>query len=209
MREREWPSWPLTSRRLANSIDSLTDTFEALSGPPVQPMAAHLRAVVAAAAELLGIDSVGILLLDEAGTLRTVASSTATAAALELAQQQLGIGPGHDSRRRGVVLVADLTAVPAYQPLLAELGQPAAWAVLSAPIWIDAEVVGNLNLIRTQAHSWTEAEARAATAYAEVVGRLLALGAARGNRRRSWSNSSRLDHADAVDEGGGADDHER
>ena len=163
---------------LANSIHALTEAFEALVGPPVQPMAAHLSAVVTAAAEVLGVDSVGILLLDEAGALRSVASSTSTAAALELAQQQRGTGPGHDSmRRRGIVLVADLAAVPAYQPLLAELGEPASWAVLSAPIWIAAEVVGNLNLIRTQAHLWTDSEARAATAYAEVVGRLLGLGA--------------------------------
>jgi GAF domain-containing protein len=163
---------------LARSIDTLTNAFEALAGPAVQPMAAHLSAVVAAAAELLGVDSVGILLLDEAGTLRAVAASTTMAAALELAQQQLGTGPGHDAtRRRGIVRITDLATVPAYQPLLAELGQLSVRAVLSAPIWIAAEVVGNLNLIKTQAHSWTDSEARAATAYAEVVGRLLGLGA--------------------------------
>jgi transcriptional regulator with GAF, ATPase, and Fis domain len=183
---------------LASSIDTLTQSFQALAGPPVQPMAAHLSAVVAAAVELLGADSVGILLLDEAGTLRAVASSTATAAALELAQQQLGIGPGHDAtRRRGTVLVTDLAATPAYRPLLAELGQPAVRAVLSAPIWIDAEVVGNLNLIRTEAHSWTDSEVRAATAYAEVVGRLLGMGARFQKPALVMEQLFPADHADA------------
>jgi len=169
---------------LADSIDALTGSMAGLAGPPMQSASAHLAAVVAAAADLLGVDSVGILLLDEVGRLRAAASTTATADRLEQAQQQLGIGPGHDSMvRQGAVLVPDLSAEPAYSPLVAELAPFRIGAVLSAPIWVEQEVVGNLNLIRADGHSWTEQEARASTAYAEVVGKMLSISARSGKYR--------------------------
>ncbi len=161
-------------RALADSLDALTSSFAALDGPPVQAASAHLSSIVAAAADLLGVESVGILLLDESGVLRAAASTTATAARLEEAQQRLGLGPGHDTiARRGTVSVADLAAVPDYAPLLAELAPVRVAAVLSAPIWVGTEVVGNLNLIHAEAHHWSESEARATAAYAEVIGYLL------------------------------------
>lgn len=169
---------PVDEWALAESIDTLNGVIESMAGPPVQPISAHLSVIVAAAADLFGVDSVGMLLLNGDGRLQTVASSTALAAALEQAQQTVGVGPGHDTHaRRGSVLVADLAAVPEYAPLLAAIEPLTPRAVLSAPIWVDTEVVGNLNLIRSDVHRWTEAEARAAAAYAEVVGRLLSLGA--------------------------------
>ncbi|MFL6162516.1 MAG: GAF domain-containing protein [Jatrophihabitantaceae bacterium] len=168
---------------LADSILGLTGALQAVDGPPVQPVSAYLMRIVTAAEDLLAADSAGILLLDEAGTLCAVASSTELAGALERAQQRLGLGPGQDTlARRGSVLVTDLTSVPGYAPLLAELGPQPVRAVLSVPIWVDAEVVGNLNLIRTEVHDWTDTEVRAAEAYAEVVGRLL------GMSVQSWSS---------------------
>jgi GAF domain-containing protein len=193
---------PVDEQALAHSIDTLSGALHAVDGPPVLSLVGHLAEVVAAAIDLLGVDAVGVLLLDEAGTLRAVASSHATAEALELAQQRLGIGPGHDTlARNDSVLVSDLTAVPAYAPLLAELellgevGSLAVRAVLSAPIRIDAEVVGNLNLMRLDVHHWSAAETRAAEAYAEVVGRLLQMGARVQSSEPAWRTSA-AGHAD-------------
>ncbi|HTZ43329.1 MAG TPA: GAF domain-containing protein [Jatrophihabitans sp.] len=161
---------------LAASLLSLTGAIRAIEGPPVHRLSARLTAIVGAAAEVLGVDSVGVLLLDETGRLRSVASSAAAAEALERAQQQLGLGPGHDTQAgRRTVVVPDLADVPSYAPLTAEVARLGVRAVLSAPIWCDGAVVGNLNLVRARAGSWTDAEAAAAEAYAGVVGRVLGL----------------------------------
>ena len=182
---------------LARSIDALTNSSANLAGPPVQSASAHLAAIVAAAADLLGVDSVGILLLDDIGRLRAAASTTELADRLELAQQRLGIGPGHDTiSRRGTVRVQNLSDEPAYAPLLAELAPLRVGGVLSAPIWVEHEVVGNLNLIQSVAHSWSDQEARASTAYAEVVGRVLGISARPGSYRPDG-------RTDASDSGGG------
>jgi transcriptional regulator with GAF, ATPase, and Fis domain len=169
---------------LMRSIDALTESLSGLAGSPGRSAAAHLAAIVAAAADLLKVDSAGILLLDDVGRLRAAASATAMADRLEQAQQRLGIGPGHDTiSRRSTVLVDNLSDEPAYAPLVAELAPLRIGAVLSTPIWVEHQVVGNLNLIRTDAHSWSEQEARAAAAYAEVVGKLLGISARRGSYR--------------------------
>jgi len=161
---------------LADSITSLSVAIQAIDGPPVHLLSTQLTAIVGAAAEVLRVDCVGVLLLDESGRLRSVASSTAVAAALELAQQQLGMGPGHDTQAgHRTVAVADLAAVPAYGPLNAEVGALGVRAVLSAPIWCNDAVVGNLNLIRARVRDWTAAEISAAEAYAGVVGQLLGM----------------------------------
>jgi transcriptional regulator with GAF, ATPase, and Fis domain len=170
-------------RALADSIHALTSAFADLEGPPVLAASTHLSAIVAAAADLLGVESVGILLLDDLGILRAAASTTTTAARLEEAQQRLGIGPGHDTiARRGTVGVANLAEVPDYAPLMSAIEPLRMCAVLSAPIWVGRDVVGNLNLIRGEVHRWTEAEARATAAYAEVVGNLLGESARSGSR---------------------------
>lgn len=187
---------PVDEQALADSIGVLSVALHAVDGPPVLSLVGHLGRVVAAARDLLGVDSAGVLLLDDAGMLRAVASSGTAAEALELAQQQLGVGPGADTvARNASVLVPDLAAVPAYALLLAELESSTIRAVLSAPIRIEAEVVGNLNLFRLDVHHWSAAETRAAEAYAELVGRLLQLGA----RAQSTDQVFSAIHADATD----------
>lgn len=183
---------------LASSIENLTSPFRDSVAPPVQTASAHLAAVVAAADELLSTDAVGILLLDETGRLRAVASTSTLADRLEEAQQSLGIGPGHDCMdRRETVLVEDLAAEPDYAPLIVELAPLQVGGALSAPIWVAGDVVGNLNLVRHQPHRWTEPEARAAAAYAEVVGQLL------GASARSGPVQFALDRTPETERGGG------
>jgi len=162
---------------LTRSLDSLAAALAELDGPRVSSVSAYLTATVSAAAELLDVEYVGILLLDDAGRLRAVASSGALAAAVELAQQQLGVGPGPDTVAEGrTVAVSDLTDIAEYAPLTATVGPLGLRAVLSAPITVEGDVTGNLNLMRTDTHHWTQAEAQAAEAFAGVVAELLATG---------------------------------
>ena len=194
-------------RALAASITALTSTLPELGGPPVTAASARLAEVVAAAADLLDVDSVGVLLLDVDGVLRAAASTSPVATELEELQQRVGLGPGHDTiARRGTVAVEELTAVPCYAPLVAELeaARPRgpARAVLSVPIWVADDVVGNLNLIRTGTHRWSESESRAAATYAEVVGRLLGdSAAARATQARA--RAYRTEPRAGIDPGGG------
>ncbi|HEU5269801.1 MAG TPA: GAF domain-containing protein [Jatrophihabitans sp.] len=193
----------IDEQALAASIHGLTSTFRDYAGPPLQAASAHLAAVVAAAEDLLDADAVGIMLLDENGTLRAAASTSAITARLEQAQQRLGLGPGHDTiARRSTVLVENLTTDPAYTRLVAELTPLQVGAVLSAPIRVDGAVAGNLNLIRNTAHRWTESETRAAVAYAEVVGELLGASAQFGRAR-----PARQPAADGSPDGTGGAEH--
>src|SRR5689334_8403785 len=122
-------------------------------------VAHDLTAVIGAAEEILGADCVGVLLIDEDDRLRSVASSGPAAAALERAQQDLGVGPGIDTIRRSeTVAVNDLLAdgyygLPAH--VVSELGVR---AVVSAPLWVNGAVAGNLNVMRFAAHEWSRDE---------------------------------------------------
>lgn len=147
--------------------------------------AGRLRQVLEVMSEVLALDSIGVLLLDDDDALRCVASVGAAAAALEKAQEQHGVGPGIDTQRLGrTVAVADLGAVGGYAALLASLGQVDALAVLSVPVWIDGQVVGNLNAWAPAPRDWGEQDRRAVEAFADVVALLLTLSAP-GSRGRA------------------------
>ncbi len=138
----------------------------------------RLRQVVAAANDLLSADGVGVLLLDEKNLIRTVAATDLATDALEQVQEHLAVGPGIDAVRwRRTVSIPDLSTAPDYQPLWERLVGHGVHAVLSAPIWVDGDVVGNLNAMRTTPHAWTEAQVAGSEAFAGVIGRLLELSA--------------------------------
>jgi len=146
---------------------------------PVRPPAQGLDALVSSAAEILEVDCVGVLLLDETDQMRAVAASAPLAAELEQAQAALGIGPGIDSvARSSTISVADLSQDAAYRPLADRLAEPGARAVVSAPVWVNDAVAGNLNAIRSESHEWSGAEIEAVEAYAALVATLLRFSAA-------------------------------
>lgn len=141
---------------------------------PATTLSHQLGVVVGAAAELLGVDCVGVLLLDDRDQVRTVAASGPAAAALELVQEQLQLGPGIDVLTTGQVLtVVDLAVEPGYRQLWSELAGAGVRGVLSAPVVVRAEIVGNLNLVTVQRHEWSAAERRAAAAFGDLIGQLL------------------------------------
>lgn len=155
----------------------LTGVLWNLVGPAdglVQALSHQLEVLVTAAAELLRVDAVGVLLLDETDRVRTVAVTGPAATALESAQERLQVGPGIEVfALRRVVSVPDLAANQEYGPLWREIADDGVRGVLSAPVWVQHEVVGNLNAITEHAHEWSAAERRAGQAYASLVGQLL------------------------------------
>jgi GAF domain-containing protein len=145
--------------------------------------AAALAQTVQVAVDVLRVDSVGLMLLDEHGTLQAVGFTDDQASVLEATQVRVGQGPGLDTMDTSVtVAVADLAVVPAYAALWAGVSGNGLRAVLSCPIWAAGAVVGNLNAARRRPHTWTVDEIREAEAYAKVVGLILDLAAPSGSR---------------------------
>jgi GAF domain-containing protein len=145
--------------------------------------AAALAQTVQVAVDVLRVDSVGLMLLDEQGTLQAVGFTDDQASVLEATQVRIGQGPGLDTMDTSVtVAVADLSVVPAYAALWAGVSGNGVRAVLSCPIWAAGALVGNLNAGRRRPHTWTADEIREAEAYAKVVGLILDLAAPSGSR---------------------------
>jgi GAF domain-containing protein len=145
--------------------------------------AAALAHTVQVAVDVLRVDSVGLMLLDEHGTLQAVGFTDDEAAVLEATQARVRQGPGRDTMDTGVtVAVTDLAVVPEYAALWAGVSGSGLRAVLSSPIWAGGAVVGNLNAARRGPHAWTADEIREAEAYAKVVGLILDLAAPSGSR---------------------------
>jgi GAF domain-containing protein len=172
---------------LVASLQTLLTHIDLPSDTPTQAARRRLTALLAAATEVLAVDSVGLMLLDDHNVLRVVGVSDDSGAGFGLAQQQLGVGPALDCLRLGeTVVVDDLADNPDYVLLWARLegAEDRIWhrdrqpirAVVSAVVHIRDSVIGNLNAIRTAPYRWQQADTRAVEAYAAIVGVLLCLG---------------------------------
>lgn len=143
-----------------------------------------LHATLAAAPQVLGVDQVGLMLLDERGVLRVVGMSDDGSAAVELVQHELGAGPAFDAVGRAeAVPVADLATDHRYHELWRRLvvlrgdGERTGVrvrAVLSVPVPVGGAVIGTLTAVRVRPAAWTGQEIRAVNAFGEVLGALLA-----------------------------------
>ena len=162
---------------LARSLRELGDR---LDGTRIEPLGSRLGTVVAAVADLLGVESVGLLLLDDADRIRSVASTGPAAQVLELAHEKVVVGPGVDALNGEMMAVTDLAAEPRYAVLWREVSGHGVRAVLAAPIRLGELVVGNLNAVLPEPHAWTSTERRSAAAFAGIVGELLGLAARAG-----------------------------
>jgi GAF domain-containing protein len=185
-------SMSIDEQALERSIHQLTAEL----GPGLNGagLSAGLSRLVSAAAEVLHVDCVGLLMLDDADQIRTVAATGDGAAALEAAQEDLGVGPGIDTiTGRHTVAVADLAARPEYAALWRRVAGRGVRAVLSAPIWVSGAQVGNLNAVTPERHDWTQPEIHAGEAFASMVGQLLHLGALAGTRTVTEADLERTD----------------
>lgn len=138
----------------------------------------RMATVLDAAVDVLGVDDVGVMLLDDRDELRVLGSGGPAGRLLEDAQIRAGGGPGADAVRRGrPVVVPDLAHAPDYARVWERLsgadgGRPAR-AVLSVPVLVDGVVAGNVNVLRTEPSAWSEDEVRAVQAYAGTIGSIL------------------------------------
>lgn len=102
--------------------------------------------------ELLECDEAGVLLVDGAGGIQVMGSSSELAGSLELLQSHVDEGPCFDCVQGGVpVTCADLEAArdrwPTFAPAAVERGFR---SVCTVPMRVRDEVVGALNLFRAQ-----------------------------------------------------------
>lgn len=167
---------PIDQAALSRSLAQLTAGLTTV--PSAAALTSRLAVVVSAAQDVLCVEAVGLLLLSDGGKLRTVATTGPASATLEKAQEDLGVGPGVDTvRTQATVAVADLRAEAAYAPLWEGVDGAGVRAVVSAPVTVGRQVVGNLNGMRPQPHQWSSGEVSAVEAFAGVVGALLAMSA--------------------------------
>lgn len=90
------------------------------------------------------------------------------------AEQNLGVGPGVDTvRTPETIKVNDLLADGSFSPLTREVGDLGVRAVVSAPVWVNGAVAGNLNVMRYGACEWSSDEISAAETYTDVIASLL------------------------------------
>src|SRR4051794_18502786 len=140
-------------------------------------LSAGMGRVIGAAREMLHVDGLGLLLMDESQRVRAVAADGPMSAALESAQEELGVGPGIDALSTGEpVAVTDLPAADCYGKLWCALEGTGVRAILSVPIRVSGRVTGNLNALDAEPHRWSAEEVTATRAFAEVVSTLLGLG---------------------------------
>src|SRR4051812_2810273 len=86
----------------------------------------RIERALSAAGEVLGVDRVGLMLLDEHDELVAVGASDAASGRLEDVQQRLRVGPGWDAMSTGQpVAVADLAA-----PLAGQRDYTVVWRAL-------------------------------------------------------------------------------
>ncbi|MDX6647386.1 MAG: hypothetical protein QOK40_3113 [Miltoncostaeaceae bacterium] len=150
------------------------------SGPMSTSAAEGVGLLIVAAAELFGVDGVGILLADAGQDLRHVASTDPSAQALEEAQELTGEGPCVDSYVEGrTVHTPDLRRDERWPKLARAVANDGVRAVLGVPIRMKGLPIGTLNAYAREDHPWDQSEIDAIEALNRVLESQLAFSAAR------------------------------
>jgi hypothetical protein len=122
---------------------------------------------------LLGVDGVGLMLVDAQGALRWAAASDQQAEQLEQAQEDLAQGPCTDAFwQRAPVPVRDVTGEGAQQ-IAVVLLDASFRAALSVPVELAGGPIGTLDAYARGERAWNESEVSALQACAGVVANLL------------------------------------
>ena len=152
----------LMTKVFVELADTLIDDFDVVD---------FLHELTVRSAELLGIAAAGVLLTDQRGALRVVAASTEQTRLLELLQSQTDQGPCVECFHTGrPVAVADLsTATQRWPRFVAEARQVGFASVHTVPMRLRTEVIGALNLFRTELGSLGEDTIRLAQALADIA----------------------------------------
>lgn len=142
--------------------DTLVDDFDVID---------LLHTLASRSVELLDTSAASIVLADQRGGLRVMASSTEEARLLELYELQNDEGPCLDCFRSGQPvgydgLPATRSSWPAFTQRLQELGFSSAQAL---PLRLRNETIGALNIFRTSPGLLSEADLRLGQAMADVA----------------------------------------
>ena len=152
----------LLARTLVELADTLVDDFDLVE---------LLVLLVERSVELLDAAAAGLVLADEEGRLRVMASTSEPIQAVELFEVQHDQGPCFDCWRTGEPVVAsDLCEAqrrwPALVPIAVDAGFRAAHAF---PVRLRRRFLGALNLFRTEAGMLSPADAAAGRALADLA----------------------------------------
>ncbi|MEA2565703.1 MAG: hypothetical protein QOD49_880 [Actinomycetota bacterium] len=150
------------AKTLVELADTLVADFDVVD---------FLHTLALRSTELLHAAEAGLMLADQRGGLRVVASSSERARLLELFEVQNEQGPCLDCFRSGGRVVAeDLEADPARWPLFTPEAMTAGFrSVHALALRCQNQVIGALNIFRTVAGALDEADLVAAQAMADVA----------------------------------------
>ncbi|HEX5116125.1 MAG TPA: GAF and ANTAR domain-containing protein [Pseudonocardiaceae bacterium] len=156
----------MTDERLLDTFvelaDTLTDDFDVID---------FLHLLVERCVELLDVEAAGLLLADEHGHLRLMASSNEHVRVLELFQLQNDEGPCLEAFTTGArVSSADLGDAATRWPRFARAATVAGFAAVDAlPMRLRSQVIGALNLFHAHAGALPATALRSAQALVDVA----------------------------------------
>jgi len=138
--------------------DTLVDEFDVVD---------FLHTLAEVSVELLDVDAAGLMLADEDGVLRVMASSDDQAELLELFELQQNEGPCPECFRTGVPVVnVDLRRWPDFAAAAAAGGYASAHAV---PLRLRGQVIGALNLFRTSTEPLADEDIALSRALSDIA----------------------------------------
>jgi len=153
--------------------DKITDAFVAMTDALMQDydIVELLSTLLALCTDILPVRAGGILLVDAAGELELVASSSEEAAVVETIIIAAGAGPCIDCFTSGApVIVADVAATegewPRFYATAIEQGFRSAYAL---PMRLRDEVVGVMNLLGSEPGTLSERDRGVAQALADIA----------------------------------------
>jgi hypothetical protein len=151
----------------------LTETFVELADTLVADfdVVDFLHGLADRCVQLLDVDAAGLMLADQRGSLRVVASSTEQARVVELFQLQHDQGPCLECFQSGrPVYEADMAAAAQRWPVFAPAAAEAGFAAMQAlPMRLRDEVIGAMNLFMHSPRRLGESGLRIGQALADVA----------------------------------------
>ena len=152
--------------KLLAAFVALTDTL--VNGFDVVDLLGELTATCV---QLLDVTAAGIMLSDQRGLLRVLASSSETTRVLELLQLQNDEGPCLECYRSSqIVEVGELSASHARWPVFAPAAEAAGFSSMCAvPLRLRNQTIGAMNLLRQHPGKMPAADRQLAQALADVA----------------------------------------
>lgn len=133
-----------------------------------------LREVCEAAAELLGVDGSGLLMVDEGRVQRSTVATDDHGRELEEHQEALGEGPCVDALMIDTTVhTADVTRDERWPRLAKVLSDRSVRAVVGAPVHVGGQPVGSINAYRMEPYEWDDSDLAALGQLSVIAGRVL------------------------------------